>query len=570
LKRRDPRRFDFGRPFGGEVRIEHARLHEPSTGRTFFQAATLDALARAVDPRTGDVLLRAVELDAPELQAVQTDAGLELLGVRLLPPPAAAAGAATAAAAAAAAPTAAAAPELRLDRLRVHGLALRYDDLRTTPATVLPVLDGEFEIEHFTTRPRGTTRPLSFRGSVRGGEVPLEQRILRSSVVAGLLQSAAGAIVGRDDSHAIELRPCFDEIRLQGELTQREPSRGELELTISAFELPALRGLGKRGGVDIADGILDQRLRLALRGDDGVLVRSSSVFTWLSLSEPPGGPISTYLRLPAPLDTVLFVLRNDADEHRIPLQLEVRGPGMRGSDVLDLVVKTLANVLGDAARGALGRTTSALSGALGLGAASGGPRPLVAELACAAGDAPQCAFDPALLAAIAADPKLELVLSHELGAGDLPRAAALANPAPAVVQTTVARRQHQRTELLAARAPLADELLALYAAGKRQDAVARQAALQQLDQQLGELEHGLDQALDQLDRDDARARSRRTQTAAIGLGQQRLDHAAAALQRAIPGLSSDRIVRRPPRAIAVAGRPAGGAVVLVARRRSPD
>ena len=86
-------------------------------------------------------------------------------------------------------------------------------------------------------------------------------------------------------------------------------------------------------------------------------MRTSQVFTWLSLSEPPGGPISTYLRMPAPLDSMLFLLRNEDAEHRLPMVLHVPTAGLSGAGALSHAIAAYA------VRAAAGRATLALQGA---------------------------------------------------------------------------------------------------------------------------------------------------------------------------------------------------------------
>ncbi|MCU0867350.1 MAG: DUF748 domain-containing protein [Planctomycetes bacterium] len=578
LKRRDPRAFDPQRPFAGELLLENVELRDDEHDRSLASLGSLDVIARTIDPRRGDTLLRAIDIDRPQLVVDRTaDGALELFGLRLPAPPPNAASAAESAAAPATTDTAAPPPtpaiaaadrpEFAVDRLVMQGAALQFTDHTTVPPTPLPIADGDLELLRFSTRAFTEPRPLRLRASLRGGDVPLERRVLRSSMLAGVIASTAAAVGGADDVHQVESRPSLDEMTLRGDLVLFPRPSGEVVAEVLGLELPLLRGFAKQGGVEIADGLLDQRTTVLLRGADGATVDSRTVFTWLSLTEPPGGPISTYLRLPAPLDSVLFLLRNDADEHRIPMQLEIPGQGLSGGAVVQAAAEAVIKVLADAVASAALRTTGMVTGAIGL--SGGAVSTASGAQTFAAGDPLPAAGDlQPVLEALAADPTLDVVLSHEVGAADLVRARALATPEPARIAARVEELRQQRQQLLTARQPLAAELQALYAGAKPPAARALQAQLLAHDDRLGELERTLDQALAMLASDDPRARQRRTQAALQAIAAARLDAVALELRTALPELAADRIVRRPGRAVPTAGLDGGGRITAAVRRRN--
>jgi hypothetical protein len=290
--------------------------------------------------------------------------------------------------------------------------------------------------------------------------------------------------------------------------------------------------------------------------------------TWLSLREPPGGPISTYLRLPAPLDTVLFLLRNDADEQRLPLRVRIAGHAANRGEVAQAAVDALVAVIADAVASAGKRAGGMLTGAIGLGGDNKVPD-LTAQWPFAAGDPlPATAGAAALLAVLRADPTLELVLVHELGDGDLARAATLASPPPAAIRATIASLRQRRLELLDQRARLAPAVVAAYDAGKAHEARSSQQQLARLDLELGELERSLDQALGMLGDDSPRQQRRRAAAAAMALGQKRLAAVVAALRQAAPELPAAQIQVRRPRGVPVADLPQGGVVRAMLRRRT--
>ena len=572
LRRRDAGRFDLARPFGGELVVEDLVLEdEDGDDRApLLRVDELDVIARAVDLRGGDLLLRSVDIDGPELRLERDAEGLHVAGFVLphgeseeAPTPAEPQPSVEA-------PTtgrASAGPEVAVDRLRVMGLALDFKDPTTQPPTHLRAVDTDCELTRFSTNALTSSLPLSFSVTVRGGDVELEQRVVRNSLFSGLLRSGAAMMTGGRDRHEIELRPMVDQLAVDGQVTLWPRLTGRVNAAVDRLELAAFRGLVKRDGVDLADGLYDARVQLDFKGYDGVDIRSDHVFTWLMLDEPPNGPISTYLRLPAPLQTVLFLLRNNNDEQRIPLNVKVPpGEAGRGA-IVDAVVEGLAKLIGSSVASAGSRATSTITGALFgrgddvpevqvvLGYEPGSPLATGADL-------------EALAAALDDDQSLVVVMHHALGAGDVPHARALANPSPTVLRRTIRDLQTRRDELEAERAPLAQDVVALYGAGKVQEAIQRQLRLQVVEDQLGELLGALGQALDQLDDASPRAATRRTRAASRSLAEARLDGAAQLVRKSLQNMSLQTFERRPGRTIPAEGLERGGRVVLTLRRRS--
>jgi hypothetical protein len=575
LKRRDARLLDLGRPFAGELSLVDVTVVDRTADRTLAKIGEIDVVLRAFDPASGDLLLRAVHVDDVQLAATRTATGLELLGVRFGAPPAtAAATTAPTPAAAAPAPTRAPAPspatppEFAIDDLQVAGLSIDLRDETTTPPTHLPFADVELELERFSTRGFREPLPLQFRAAIRGGPVALEKRVVHSSLLRGFVGSAGAAVLGGSNRHETEQRPLVDEIRVRGELQLFPAPIGRIVTDVTALELPAFRGLAKVAGVELTDGVLDHGSTLVLRGDDGLDLESSTVMTWLSLREPPGGPISTYLRLPAPLDTVLFLLRNESDEQRLPLRVRIAGHAANRGEVTQAVVDALVAVIADAVASAGKRAGGMLTGAIGLGSDNKVPD-LTAQWSFAAGDPlPGAAESQALLAVLRADPTLELVLVHELGEGDLARAAALASPAPAAITATIGSMRQRRVDLLDRRARLAPAVVAAYDAGKAHEARTAHQQLARLDRELGDLERALDQALGMLGDDTERLQKRRAMAAAVALGQKRLGAVVAALRRAAPDVPAEQIQLRRPRGVPIVELPQGGMVRAMLRRRT--
>lgn len=576
LRRRDPQRFDLGRPFGGELALDDVRLRDAATGAEVASATSIEAVARAIDPTTGAVLLRSLTATDAVFDVTRAADGLRLPGVTIPTPVAKAATDADAAFAAVAdgvrVPDLVFAPpaadrEVAVEHLIVQGLRTTVRDETTKPPTIVPIADAEIDVHGLSTLAFTEARPIAFDVSLRGGDVPLERREHAGNLLAGVVGSAARAVTLQGDQHALEPRPLFDEIAVAGRLAFAPFLQGEARANVTTFELTGLRGLAKASSIEIADGVLDQRVEVDLRGPDGIDVRSLQVFRWLSLTEPPGGPISTYLRLPMPLPSVLFLLRNDEDEQRVPIAIHLPARGVKTSDVVDAIAEAFAKVVADAVAGAATRAAGVVTGFFDF---LWPKRTLpTAALDFAGGEPALGAGDlTAIAAALARDPQLEAVLAHELGPDDLVRAAALATPPPAVVAAQVADLQARRAELERQRPDLVADLDALYAAARLPEARRGQEALLAHDNQLGALERTLDEALALLGGDTPRAARRRTDAAARALGQARLAAVAAALRAAVPELAADRLVLRTPRGAASADATGGGRVAVALRRRT--
>jgi hypothetical protein len=569
LRRRNPARFDFSRPFGAQILIENVELRDAITDTSLAAIPSIDVLARSIDPATGNVRLKTVDIENPILRATRTKDGLECAGFVFREAPSAIAEPATPPPIAST--TSQPPPEFSIDRLRVQGLSFEFRDSVTTPVTYLPVQDLDLDLQHFSTQAFREPQSFTFQLTMRGGEVELPRRILRSSVVAGLLGSAATALSGGSDQHELEQRPLFQELLLTGQMQVYPQARGTCRFDLSGFEMTAIRGLANLGGVVINDGIVDANITSTSLGPQGTKVKSGITFTWLSMSEPPNGPVSTYLRLPAPLDSVLWVLRNDAEEQRIPMQIEMPANGVSAAAIRNAAVESLTLLIGKAIGSAPMRAAGAVTGLLGLGGARDDLKELVTTLPSQAGEVePDLSSLTRLLAATANDLEVKFVLSHELGAADLERAAALANPAPEIQKATIARLRDRRAELSASRSQLAVEAAALYAAGNH-DAEAARSRLSTMDTELGGVEATLDQALAMLDGNTRHDRARNTRRAALALGNLRLEAVRAAIEARLPPGSADRIELRPARGVATAGLVAGGQVVVTPRPRpAPD
>src|SRR6185436_9146400 len=238
---------------------------------------------------------------------------------------------------------------VRVDRFAIHGLDLTWRDETTTPPTTLVLNALELDVRQFTTLAFVEPKAIRFRLDLGAGDVELPRRTqASSSLLAGLASAAALAVVGSEETHEVELRPAFGELSASGTVRLAPAPTGRVRVGLSGFELLSLAGLSAPSGVQIGDGLLDATVDLRLRGEQGADLSCRLVFTDLSLSEPAGGPISTYLKLPAPLDSVLFLLKNERGEHRIAFQVSAPPEGVGGGRLLTSAGEAIGEVVGNA------------------------------------------------------------------------------------------------------------------------------------------------------------------------------------------------------------------------------
>lgn len=565
LRRADPWRWDLRRPFGLDLQLEQLAVRDPA-GTPLARLAGLDLAVGAIDLAGRDVRVRHLELDAPECTVVRKASRVEVAGLWFASAPPTDAPPAAAeprpAAGAAAEP-----PAVAIQHLRLQDLAIDYRDTTTTPPTHLPLAELDLDLHDWHSHNQREPLPFRFQVQARGGDVVLPRHSTASSVLAGVAGSALHALQLRGDQHSTERRPWFADLRAQGELQLAPWPKGQLRLDLAGLDLAALRGLAEQGGVALDGGSCDVLATTELRADR-TQIEAGLVFTQLAVREPPNGPISTYLRLPAPLDTVLFLLRNDADEQRIPLQCTLPANGPIVGPLGAAAGEALALLIAEAVARSPLRVASAVTGLFGFGGSA--PERRQVGVPFQAG-ATQPAADAllALLPGVAGDPNQQFVLEHELGADDLARLEPLANPTPAVVLAQIERLRQLRAERLTTRVGLAATAAAKLGAAQP-DAPAALRALMSADAELGALELALDAALDQFDRhDDPRARAQRTRQAAQALGAARLAAVADLLRSRLPAGSESRIDLRPARAASEATAPVGQVQVVI-RARPPQ
>ena len=606
--RRDPLELDLAKPFGAELSVADVELRNGEEGPVLVGLSSIHVEATKVDPATGDVHLRSFAIEHPAARILKSKEGLHVAGLILKAPPepgpaAAAAPASGPAPAAGPGPASPPAPvpaletvparrrpEIRVDELSIVDCALDYADRSVEPPFLLPIEYLTVEIADASTRALEERVSFRFGAIVKGGTVSLPKRrddagIPGVGLVTGMIGDA-GEMVGAIEAAApvMELRSAFDEITVKADLALSPHLAGAVIVSVAGVELANLGGLAASKGSNLRDGVLDLEAT-ALFDDAGNLeLRTTTRITDLDLSEAENGFFRRVLKLPAPLNAVIFALRDDEGTITVsPPPVRVPAGGVSRSAIAAAIVSALGGVVIDALAAvplrAAGSVVDLGKGIISIVPGSGylpfmsgpaAPEP-PATLAFAPGDAtlPADLADLGRIVARARDEDDAIVeVRHDLGGGDLARARLLANPGRDDRRALMTRLRARRDELQARRADVAADARAASILGLEARAAAAMAVVRRLEDRIGGLERAIGPLLDQ-ERDGAeRQAERRARAACTALARARLDAVERALLEAgFPDEKRVRVLR--PRVAAAEGTAGGTVTIGLARRKKP-
>jgi hypothetical protein len=413
---------------------------------------------------------------------------------------------------------------LAVGTLLADGLDVEFRDTTVTPPMGILLNGLSADVVGFDSRTGDAAPPLRLDVLLNAGPLDMPG-------------------TGADDPPVSARVPAFQEIALSGRLQRRPELDGFMRAEIEALDLATLSGTASASGVELQGGTLDARVDLRFPGDGSLHSDSRFVFTDLDVTEPADGPISRFLRLPAPLGTVVFVLRDENSVIDIPLDFDVEKDGVSLAEVSQVAIATLGRLIVDAIAnspfrvvGAVGDVAGMVGGLFGADALFGSGEEATPLDAVTLDFAPaRDDFDTSALAALDAlseqigDRGLEFRVAHELGLADRERAAVLANPAPGATLEIATRLRRLRDALLSERAALVETQRATLAA--RMDARVEPGAerLRKLDQDIGRTELALDSALERLRPNAERQAARRTAAACVTIARARLEAVRVAL-----------------------------------------
>ncbi|HQJ55839.1 MAG TPA: hypothetical protein PLZ80_15010, partial [Planctomycetota bacterium] len=326
---------------------------------------------------------------------------------------------------------------------------------------------------------------------------------------------------------ATEEVPIFEEAAVNGRVILHPELSGFVKASVSALQLQAFKGPAAAAGVTLDGGTLDLNQDLRLRGGEASDLSLRIDFTDLSLSEGADGPIFRYLKLPAPLDAVLFALRDANGGMRIPLDasLDLAAPSV--TDLLLPVTTALGVLVAKAIANAPLRLGLGVADLFVPGSEESAPREeepiqigfLPGEIEPSGGERAKL---EALLARVRAGEFLLVRVQHIFGGGDLEKTFARANPPRDLVGELGLQLRAERDRLVAARDARAAEARAYMASGLDAKASASRAAARSIDLRIADTEESLDRLYDLLRPGAERQAERRGREAALALAAMRM------------------------------------------------
>lgn len=581
--RRGPRDLDLARGFTLDADIKPVEFKSDPDGPVLAGLDEIRSDGIKFEPKTGDVLIKAIEITRPAGRIVRDEKGIHALGL-LIPvstPSTQPADRKTepavvhAPALSTNQPGAEPSPvrpthEIRLDRLTVSGIDLTLQDTTTTPNTLVPLNGLDVDVRHISNLMPFDEKPMRFSVLLTSDKVPLPFR-------KGAVGSSAGAPQATAAGTGTELRELFSQITADGTVTIRRVGDhfaldGWTKTSINGFELLGIAGLAKQHKVTIGGGVLDDANDIRFNPSGRIETRNSIVLTNLSLSEPLHGPIQTALKIQAPIDVAIGLITDPDDSITLKLPVPIKNGAVSRDDLIGPAMGAAAGVLTTAIASAPVKTVAGVGNLLGLGG-SGKPASVqtivVHFLPGYTGlDGPSSRALERLVQRMRREPTLQLQLRHELSTADVVRAAVRANPTPEECRSLAERLRHEKSELLAHRAVLAG--WARGKLGSRPESQARTTldSLRAIDRQIAQTENALDQLYDQLRPGAARQRDRRTRAAGLEISQQRLAVVRNVLLSAGIAGADERVHQTNPR-FAPNDSDAGGQVIitLVAKKK---
>lgn len=541
-KRRSPLDLDFRGGIAADVEIGRCEFRDAPEGRVLVALDGGSAEIARIDPATGSVHVKTLELRKPEMRAGRTvDGGVEILGLVLHPEKrpqavdaandsasdsASEAGASAAPPSVAIAPATSPRPEFRIDEILVRGIDVEIRDEAASPPTVLPLVDLDVLVQRFTTRAFTEPRVIRFDAWLGAGKAEMPRPSRSSNVLSGIVGAFGDVVVGKTETHTLEQRLVFQEAVLSGRIQFMPELQGHAQANLSGLELLGFTGTASHEGVDIGDGTLDASVRVRFRGEEGMRVDSELVFSDLSLSEPKNGAVATYLTLPVPLDTALFLLENADGEHRIPVSFTLDEEGLTTGTITTAAAGAATSVLATAIASAPLRVLSTFTDLFGVTGGEEDPPPY-SEFEYAPGSVEWTASDrdalDDLVRELRDDSDFIVQVQHRFGVGDIERAEVLSNPDPADCREIADGLRRRRAELTNRRSQLAAELRAAWGANDTAAIESDTQRLRALDIEAGNIEDAIDNVLELLKPGAERHRAKRTRSAALAVARQRIE-----------------------------------------------
>ena len=522
IERHGPTKLDLSKPFEATFSLRDVAFREKPDGPVVLGLEEIHAEPIRVDPRSGSVAIRTLEINKPTARAVRDKDGIHALGLLLREQPAATQPAADSPAtqptpppseavmaSSSQSPTTAPAvvkptAEYRIDKLVVSGIDVAVEDRSVSPPLVAPLNSLEVEVRDLSNMALYEDRPIRFNLTAGAGKVPLKEGVERE---------------------------LFSEVAAAGTMSLYPTPHGWARSSVSGLELRGLRGPAAEKKVNIEGGVFDSNVDVRIASDGTLDTRSRFAFSDLRMNEPSDGFVRRVLKLPGPLDAVIIVLQDPSGAITVPLNVKVENGTVSGGQIAGAAVTALGSIITTAMASAPLKAAGGVTELVGLDQAI----PLLGKKHKQAGPqrAGTVAFAPgvtdpiqrsdldALVRRMQKDRTLQVTLRHEIGDGDVVLAAARANPPQDQCFAMAAQLRQRKAELLASRPAVAAAARAQLLA-QPQSAEDPLLALRNLDRQIGAAEEGLDRLYELLRPGADRQADRRTRAACLQLAEQRL------------------------------------------------
>ena len=593
VKRRYPADIGFAAPFGMRFNVKGAEFRGGQEGPVLLGLQDLAMEAPRIDPKTGGVHVKSLELTKPAALVRRTKEGVHAAGFLVRMPQAAAEPEAGAEPAEKPEPAPPPEPqpepkpaspqpaptqpdtqraEVRIDRIIVSGVDVLIEDTSAEPAFRMPLTDLDVEVHGITNRALTEPRPIRFSALLRSGKVELPKALKKGAILGAAsdaLALASGAEV--EKAGGMEERSLFEEATTSGKLTLFPKPTGWVKAGLSSFELAALKGIAESKGMTLTGGLFDAGANVRFASDGSLDADTSLTFTDLDVTEPSDGPIFRYLSLPAPLGTVIFVLRDEDGALEIPVSFGVGAEGLSKAEVVRAALASMGTVIANAVAHAPLRMMGAV-GSLVAGEEEEKPEePVIVRFS--GGDPSASGGEIArlepLLERLRDGEELNLTLTHALGGADVARAGLRSSPSVTEIMDLARQIQFRRDELVRERETRAAEAKALYGLGMGREAAAAAERAAKLDRESGLLELSLDRLRDLIKPGAERQGVRRMREATLAIGRARLAGVRWALiDSGIPGIE-ERIRILPARFEEPQGDGGGTVSVLASVRKEP-
>ena len=505
FQRLGPFDFDLGRGFGFTAEVGDLALRDTATQQVLLGFDTLACVAPRIVPPQRSVHVRELEIHGLQGQVAKQVDGFQAGGLVWRTTATTPASAPSSAPAATTPP-----PRWRLDDLVIHAanFELRNDTL--SPPTVLPIRFFEAEGHR-----------------------------LGNATAAGVTTRFQGSMTAP---------PLCEEFAFRGAVVNGPAPEGLIVFNLNELALNELRGLAAQSGVVLGGGIMNGGARVRFEGTRGTRIDLATTFRNLALEEPSDGPIRRVLKLPASLDTVLFLLRDQEGELPIKFGFTVGTTGIATAEVTQAAILALSEQIALAIAKSPLRLTSGLTGLLGItGNARVLPEPVATGFALGDAylDASARAYIDTVAARLRAEGDLVVTLRHEFAAADVAHARQLAVPGPQDLEELFRHVRQRVAESSRLRDQAADRARSQLLAGTDADAAEAMDELRRRDRELATAERALDEVAELMQPARSSAVDARTRRLALALARLRQDQVRAALRAA--GIQAERIVLSSPR-----------------------